>query len=54
MIHAHILQFLEASDPIGPSLDVFKLAMLNRKMWKLVLNVYGLEDFEEFAINQAK
>lgn len=54
MIHAHILQFLEGSDPNGPSLDVFKLAMLNRKTRKLVLHVYGIDDFKELAVNRAK
>lgn len=50
-IHKMILSFLEGLDPVGPSLDVFKLAMLNKKMLRIIVKIYGIRDFTVFAEN---
>ena len=45
---------MEGKDPVGPSLNVFKLAMLNKKMLRIIVKVYGIRDFTIFAENEAK
>lgn len=54
IVHITILEYLEGFNPVGPSLDTFKLAMLNKKMMTIVKYIYGVSDFQEFAISHAK
>lgn len=49
-----IYSFLEGRDPAGPSLDVFKMAVLNQQMKKITLSLYRVHDFKVFAEFEAK
>lgn len=49
-----ILQFLEGNHLVGPGLETFKLAMLNRKMHAFIKQKYDVIDFREFAVLHSK
>lgn len=49
MIYIKVLQFLEGHHLVGPSLEIFKLALLNRKMHNFIKSVYEIDNFIEFA-----
>lgn len=44
-----LFRYLEGNYLIGPSLDIFKMAMLNKKLNRLVLQLYGVATFRDFA-----
>lgn len=48
MIHIFILEYLEGFNPVGPSIHIFKLAMMNKKMMAIIKNIYNIQDFKEF------
>ena len=54
IIHVLILEYLEGFNPVGPGIDTFKLAMLNKKMMIIVKYIYNIGDFREFSINETK
>ena len=54
IIHLCILEFLEGYNPTGPSINTFKLAMLNKKMMTIVKYIYSINDFRELAVNEAR
>lgn len=54
VIYLLILKFLEGYDPVGPSIHIFKMAFLNKKMMKLILNVYRIENFHAVAAFEAR
>lgn len=49
-----ILQFLEGIHLVGPGLDTFKLAMLNKKMHGYIKSKYEISDFRDFAVLHSK
>lgn len=53
-IFIQVFRFLEGNHLIGPSLETFKLAMLNKKMYNFVMMTYDVNDFSDFAILYAK
>jgi len=54
MIYVHIFKYLEGCYLVGPSLDIFKLGYLNRKLNKFVKDTYEVSNFSEFAILNAR
>ena len=40
-----ILTYLEGADPDGPSLDTFKVAMINKSFLHMIKTIYQIEDF---------
>lgn len=54
MIYVHIFKFLEGGYLVGPSLHIFKVAMLNKRMNKFIKSTYEVDTFEEFAILNAR
>lgn len=54
VIYLLILKFLEGHDPVGPSIHIFKMAFLNKKMMKLILNVYRIDNFQQVAAFEAR
>jgi len=49
-----IILFLEGADPNGPSLDSFKLAMLNRTFRTIVQGLYKVDTLIGFGINYSR
>jgi hypothetical protein len=54
MIYVHIFKYLEGCYLVGPSIDVFKVAYLNRKLCKFVKETYEVSNFHDFAILNAR
>ena len=54
VIYLMILKFLEGYDPVGPSIHIFKMAFLNKKMMRLILSVYRIENFQQVAAFEAR
>lgn len=54
MIYFQIFKFLEGCYLVGPSLHIFKIAMLNQKMNSFVKNTYEIENYNEFATLHAR
>lgn len=44
-----LFKLLEGHFLVGPSLDIFKVAMLNKKFHKFVKSLYNVKDFKDFA-----
>ena len=40
-----ILTYLEGADPDGPSLDTFKVAMINKSFLHMIKTIYQIDDF---------
>lgn len=53
-MHLTLLSYLEGNHLIGPSLETFKVAMLSKKLYKVVMQAYGVTTFREFASLYAK
>ena len=49
-----ILKYLEGFDPVGPSIHIFKMAFLNKKMMHLILEVYKIDNFDQVAAYHAR
>ena len=50
----YFFQFLEGCYLIGPSLNIFKLSMLNKKMYHFIKEVYNFTNFKDFNILYSK
>ena len=48
-IYLHVSNYLEGNFLVGPSFELFKVAMLSKKMYFFVHQVYGVTNFIEFA-----
>ena len=49
-----ILTYLEGADPDGPSLDTFKVAMINKSFLHMIKTIYQIDDFQYLASLHAK
>jgi hypothetical protein len=43
-----LLKWLEGNQIVGPSLECFVLAMMNKSTFENVKAIYGISDFKEF------
>jgi len=48
-IYLNVLRYLEGQFLVGPSLEMFKVACLSKKMSSLIKKVYKVTDFSVFA-----
>jgi hypothetical protein len=53
-VYINVLGFLEGGPIIGPSLEIFKMCCLNKKMSKLTKVIYGIDNFDTLDVLDSK